>query len=60
MKFIVFSTGFVQVVKGMGMPNHDFPSERGDLFVTYSVVFPASLSPEQIKCIFLFVFNEFI
>ena len=39
--------GDVQVVPGEGMPHLSDPSKRGDLFVTYSVDFPAALSEEQ-------------
>ncbi|KAI9335889.1 hypothetical protein BDR26DRAFT_516089 [Obelidium mucronatum] len=43
--------GFVQVVSGQGMPTHMFPSERGDLFVEYSVRLPENLTTEQKKAI---------
>ncbi|KAJ3300748.1 DnaJ- protein scj1 [Borealophlyctis nickersoniae] len=43
----VTQPGFVQTIKGQGMPTHEFPSERGDLYVEYSVVFPSTLSSTQ-------------
>ncbi|KAJ3129448.1 DnaJ- protein scj1 [Physocladia obscura] len=39
--------GFIQVVKGEGMPTHMYPSERGDLYVHYSVKLPDSLTAAQ-------------
>ncbi|KAI8930385.1 hypothetical protein BC831DRAFT_440338 [Entophlyctis helioformis] len=47
----VTQPGFVQTVKGQGMPRHGFPSERGDLFVEYAVVFPPTLTAAQKKLI---------
>jgi len=44
--------GFVQKIEGEGMPHHDWSSNYGDLYVEYSVKFPAHLSnskKEQIK-----------
>ncbi|KAJ3385616.1 DnaJ- protein scj1 [Entophlyctis sp. JEL0112] len=43
--------GFIQVVKGEGMPTHMFPSERGDLYVEYSVLLPDTLSQAQKKLV---------
>ncbi|KAJ3062147.1 DnaJ- protein scj1 [Podochytrium sp. JEL0797] len=43
--------GFVQQIKGQGMPTHMYPSERGDLFVQYSVKLPDSLTTEQKKAV---------
>mmetsp|Transcript_50300 Transcript_50300/g.83491 ORF Transcript_50300/g.83491 Transcript_50300/m.83491 type:complete len:365 (-) Transcript_50300:32-1126(-) len=43
--------GFVQRIKGEGLPVHNFPSQRGDLFVEYTVIFPKFLNPEQRKAI---------
>lgn len=40
--------GFVQIVKGEGMPIFQ-GSGHGDLYVEYSVVFPTQLSPERRK-----------
>lgn len=34
-------------VKGEGMPKHNFPSEKGDMIVTYKVKMPDSLTAEQ-------------
>jgi len=39
--------GDVQRVPGEGMPQFQHPDRRGDLFVTYSVDFPATLTDEQ-------------
>jgi len=42
-------------IKNEGMPKHNYPSEHGDLFVQFEVVFPESLTPaqqEEIKKIF--------
>jgi DnaJ family protein B protein 11 len=39
------------VVRGEGMPVHEVPSESGDLHVTVEVVFPQSLTSEQLKAI---------
>lgn len=38
---------FVHVVKGEGMPHHEFPTERGDLFVKFHIRFPRELSQAQ-------------
>lgn len=32
------------------MPLFDFPSDSGDLIVTYDVVFPKTLNQEQQEC----------
>eukprot|EP00842_Homolaphlyctis_polyrhiza_P006610 jgi/Hompol1/6950/HPOL_005131-RA len=45
----VTQPGFVQTVKGQGMPKHEFPSERGDLFVEYRVVLPLEFTSNQQK-----------
>lgn len=39
--------GDVIKLRGEGMPQHNFPSEFGDLFVSCSVAFPAELTPAQ-------------
>jgi DnaJ-related protein SCJ1 len=39
--------GFVQEIPSQGMPRHEFPSERGSLYVTYQVYLPSKLSLEQ-------------
>jgi len=39
--------GFVQVVAEEGMPVHDLPSRKGNLFVTYEIIFPTSVSEEN-------------
>ena len=43
--------GYVQEVKGQGMPNHKYPSERGSLFVEYYVQLPDKISDAQAKLI---------
>ncbi|TPX67234.1 hypothetical protein SpCBS45565_g03941 [Spizellomyces sp. 'palustris'] len=40
---------FVQTINGQGMPTHEFPSERGFLYVEYGVVFPEKLTDAQIS-----------
>jgi DnaJ-class molecular chaperone len=37
--------GFVQVIKGEGMPEFE-RSTRGDLFIEYNVVLPTEISPQ--------------
>lgn len=39
--------GFTKFIKGEGMPHHNFPSEKGQLVVHFSVNFPKTLSSEQ-------------
>lgn len=39
--------GQVQRIRGEGMPLYDNPSKFGDLFVTYTIKFPESLSDAQ-------------
>ncbi|KAL7309224.1 hypothetical protein PS15m_011329 [Mucor circinelloides] len=41
--------GFVQTIKGQGMPHQDNHSQHGDLYVEYQVVFPAEIDPETIE-----------
>lgn len=41
------STGFVEVVKGEGMPIHEHEHSHGDLYVEYTVVLPKEVSPEK-------------
>ncbi|TPX45534.1 hypothetical protein SeLEV6574_g03813 [Synchytrium endobioticum] len=50
-KGVVTQSGFVQVIPGQGMPHHQSPSGRGNLFVEYSVVLPSQLSEEQKKLV---------
>ncbi|KAI8803648.1 hypothetical protein BJ742DRAFT_828333 [Cladochytrium replicatum] len=45
----VTQPGFVQTVAGQGMPKHDDPSERGNLFVEYIVALPQKLTKDQSK-----------
>lgn len=42
--------GFVQTIKGEGMPLSENHSEHGDLFVEYHVVFPTKIDEETIEC----------
>jgi len=42
----VTQPGFVQVIKGEGMPHFGSRSTKGDLFVEYNVILPSEISPE--------------
>lgn len=42
----VTQPGFVQIIKGEGMPLYERPISHGDLFVEYNVVLPTKLSQE--------------
>ena len=39
--------GQVIRIKGEGMPQHNFPGDKGDLYVTVQVVIPVGLTAEQ-------------
>jgi len=39
--------GDIQRIAKEGMPHHNVPSQRGDLFVKYEVVFPTQLTQHQ-------------
>jgi len=39
--------GYVGKISGEGMPHHEFPSNRGTLFVTHEIIFPKALTEEQ-------------
>ncbi|KAG1176868.1 hypothetical protein G6F70_003081 [Rhizopus microsporus] len=41
--------GFVQTIKGQGMPLENNPSKHGDLFVEYQVIFPSEIDKETIE-----------
>ena len=41
------SIGFIERIKGQGMPKHMYPDERGDLFVEYQVAMPIVLTDKQ-------------
>ncbi|KAI7850822.1 hypothetical protein BDC45DRAFT_487282 [Circinella umbellata] len=41
--------GFVQTIKGSGMPHFDHPSQHGDLFVEYKVIFPTSIDKDTVE-----------
>lgn len=43
----ITTPGFVLTVSGEGMPFHNFPSQAGDLFVEFSIIFPNQLTKEQ-------------
>lgn len=42
---IIYCTGFVQVIKGEGMPEFG-RSTHGDLYIEYNVVLPTEISPQ--------------
>jgi DnaJ-related protein SCJ1 len=45
----------VRIVQEEGMPQHNFPSQKGNLYVTFVVGLPKKLSSEQqtkVKTIF--------
>ena len=44
---VLEAVGEVIRIEGEGMPQHNFPSQKGDLFVTITVVMPTSLSNKQ-------------
>jgi DnaJ-class molecular chaperone len=39
--------GYQEKIVKQGMPLKRYPSERGDLYVTYNVLFPQTLSKDQ-------------
>jgi len=39
--------GYVQTVMNEGMPVHEMPSKKGNLLVTYEIVFPRTVTEEQ-------------
>ncbi|KAI8367782.1 hypothetical protein BD560DRAFT_399588 [Blakeslea trispora] len=41
--------GYVQTIAGQGMPHHDDPSQHGDLFVEYRVIFPTHVDDDTIE-----------
>ena len=43
--------GEVIKIEGEGMPVHNFPSQKGDLFVTITVAMPKSLNQKQREAI---------
>ena len=45
-KYKYHPSGFVQVVKGEGMPSFGRKGSNGDLFVEYNVVLPVEISSE--------------
>jgi DnaJ-class molecular chaperone len=49
--------GEVEKIKGEGMPVYEYPSDFGDLIVTYEVEFPKKLEEEQ-KELFRKIFQQ--
>ena len=47
----VTTPGEVKRIKGEGMPQHNFPSEFGDLFVKFSIKMPKELTDAQRQAI---------
>uniref|UniRef100_A0A6B2L851 J domain-containing protein n=1 Tax=Arcella intermedia TaxID=1963864 RepID=A0A6B2L851_9EUKA len=43
----VTKPGFQMVIKGEGMPHYGFPTQKGDLIITFTIQFPNSLTEEQ-------------
>lgn len=43
--------GEVKVIKGEGMPHHNFPTDFGDLHIEFKIKFPAQLTDQQKKAI---------
>lgn len=43
----VTQPNFVLKVAGEGMPQHNFPSLKGDLFIEFTVVIPTTLTADQ-------------
>lgn len=39
--------GFTSTIKGEGMPYHEFPSQKGNLFIHHEIIFPKFLTEEQ-------------
>jgi len=39
--------GFVQVIPDEGMPVHEMPSNKGNLYVTYEIIFPQIITQAQ-------------
>eukprot|EP01104_Vermistella_antarctica_P013996 TRINITY_DN432_c5_g1_i2.p1 TRINITY_DN432_c5_g1~~TRINITY_DN432_c5_g1_i2.p1 ORF type:complete len:373 (+),score=110.14 TRINITY_DN432_c5_g1_i2:158-1276(+) len=39
--------GFTLEIKEEGMPMHEFPSQKGDLYVTFTIRFPIAVTAEQ-------------
>jgi DnaJ-related protein SCJ1 len=49
-------TGFVQTIKGEGMPFFEQPSRFGDLFVEYNVVLPSELTSDMHRSTFIIIY----
>eukprot|EP00455_Lapot_gusevi_P041277 TRINITY_DN476_c0_g1_i3.p1 TRINITY_DN476_c0_g1~~TRINITY_DN476_c0_g1_i3.p1 ORF type:complete len:137 (-),score=74.42 TRINITY_DN476_c0_g1_i3:49-429(-) len=43
----VISHGQKMILTGEGMPHHNFPSQKGNLEITFSIRMPTSLTAEQ-------------
>jgi len=52
----VTQPGFVLLVPNEGMPKHNYPSETGNLFVEFSVVFPVQISEQHKQGDFIILF----
>lgn len=55
---LFFEKGFVEKVAGEGMPIHEVPSQKGDLFVEYVVIFPKKLTAAQKEGTYLLVLYQ--
>lgn len=53
-------SGYVQTIKGEGLPIFERPTDHGDLYVEYNVVLPTEISPETKKREFLHIFDAVI
>jgi len=43
----VTTPGQTILIKGEGMPHHNYPSDRGNLYITFSIDFPAKITQSQ-------------
>ena len=46
MPMSTWRTNQVRKIKGEGMPVHNFPSDKGDLYVTYKIKMPSKITDE--------------
>lgn len=53
----VTQPGFIIKIEGEGMPKHEKSGEFGDLYVKIKVLFPESLTEEQIKSKLYLIFS---
>ena len=54
MSAVLMKTGFVQTVKGEGMPSYESASIRGDLFIEYNIVLPMEISQDARRSLYFF------